>query len=244
MARAGKTIVAVACMAALASCGLATVGTTSASAWTWHECIIIGIGTGTKYSDDHCENVNTSGFWETMEFPANTPIPVVPTATANFTLKSTIAGVSFEITCTKLEGPGAEGTNEEVGGEKIVHGTGGKWKLSGCSVTAPVGKGCTVPSTLETGTLTSTTNSVGSTKFKPASGETFVTISISGCSVAALNGSRALKGTATSSRVTSARQEFTSSSGSSLTFGGQSAVLTGAYHYIGPGGGTVGLEFP
>jgi len=243
-----KSILGVLCASALAICAVGAFAASSASAaeYTLHECktFVSGTETATRYTSNTCETVSTSGGFQTVPFAVNTPVAVTATATSNFTLAATVAGIPFEIQCTGIESPNQKATNEVVEGKMVVHGTGGKTKFTGCHVTKPAGRNCHVPETLETETLTSITDSTGGTTFKPASGETFITIPVTECTSEALNGNKAVKGTARSARVTAATQQFSSTSGSSLTFGGQPATFEGSYHLKGPGGNILGLETP
>jgi len=147
---------------------------------------------------------------------------VTPGGTGVSTLQATVAGVKFGISCTGQSGSAkAENTagNQIIGKEITV-------SYEGCTVTEPSGKGCTVPTTITTNKLKSETKEMSSI-YKPESGETFVVIKVSGCSVEALNGEKPVTGSATS-LVTEAEpltQEFSASSGSALKFGGQTATF-------------------
>jgi hypothetical protein len=151
-----------------------------------------------------------------------------------------LAGVKFKIECESVEGEGEAGnTAEGVAGEAFSA------VFTGCAVTEPAGKGCTVPATITTNTLSVATKEM-SVDYKPKEGETFVTINVSGCSVGALNGAKPVTGSAstvvTEEEPTSG--EFTATSGSALKFGGQTATLIGKTHAKTKEGTTVALEAP
>lgn len=223
----GKTLLGA--LFAIALC-MSAIGASGAFAaetgYTLHECKERPGGTGTRYSSSTCETKSETGNFETFDL-ALTNQKVKATGTSEFLLKSTNAGVNFEIKCSTLS---AEPTVSNVLTGENMHVTDeGATSFTGCSVVAPAGKGCTVSSTLTTNNLTSDTNATGGTKFEPETGKPFITIAVTGCSNSALNGNKEVKGTATSVRVNGATQEFTSGS-SSLTFGGQAATFTGKYH--------------
>lgn len=208
------------------ACGLLGIGTAQAAPpLQMHECVNTGgngTGThGTRWSDSFCTfPPSPSGNWETTKITTlNNSFK--PHITANFTLSSTVAGVKFKISCTTLEGMG-EGENAKEGavGSNIV------WELGSCSVLEPSGKGCAVSSPITTNKLKFETGET-TVKYMPASGETIATITISGCSVGALNGAKELKGSMVASvqEEVPGSQEFTATSGSSLKFAGQTATL-------------------
>jgi hypothetical protein len=240
-----KSVLGLLCLGALC---LAAFGAANAFAagYTLHECVAKGSGgTGVLYTSSTCETQSASGTFETEPLPANESKAAKATQTSNFTLSATIGGVVLATTCTGLEAPGLEQTNEELGGEMFVTGKNGTSKFTGCVVTAPKEKGCVVPSTLETVVLKSKTNASGSTKIEPASGSTFITIPVTGASCpTVLKGEKTLAGFAVSARESAPTQAFTSTSGSSLVFGGQTATLTGRYHLSTPTGEILGLEPP
>jgi hypothetical protein len=238
----GKSALGVLAISVLAVCAF---GASNASAYTIHECAEL-VGTGVKYTDGSCSVESGTGKWQTVARPANTPFNAQVTPTSNFVLSATVGGVNFAITCTGLEAPGLALTNKEEAGSMFVTST-SKSKFTGCSVTAPKEKGCTVPAAIETVELKSKTDASGNTKYEPSTGTKFVTIPVTKCSTEALNGEKEVTGTAQSSRKTASTQAFTATSGSALKFGGQAATFTGEYHsatLAAAGGQTLGLELP
>jgi hypothetical protein len=206
----------------LAGLLLAAIGAPNAGAVTLHECKEAA-GTGTAYSDSGCSVKSEAGKFQLVPVPAGTALTFTNGGTSTLTM--TIAGVKFKISCTGGSGSGSA-TNEEEGGTMKVRGTGGVAKFEGCSVTEPAGKGCTVPSTISTETLKSETVEMKDV-ITPALGETFTTITVSGCSTSALNGSKSITGKASGINTNGMTTEFTASSGSELKFGGQNATLIG-----------------
>jgi hypothetical protein len=210
--------------------------------YTLHECVAKGTGgTGVLYTANCAEN-SASGTAETKPIETKAPVEAASTGTSNFILKSTVAGVNFESTCTGLGG--MPRVQNVLTGEFMHVTAEGPVTFTGCTVTAPAGKGCVVANvggskgTLTTVNLKSDTTATGSTKFEPATGTTFIEMEVSGCSVAFLNGTKPITGTATSARETAVTQAFTTSSGSSLTFGGQAGTMTGKYHRATTTGGS------
>jgi hypothetical protein len=235
-----KTALGLGLLSALCLCAF---GASSASAVTLHECTKLFTGTEVKYSDAGCTTENVAGEYETAPISSVAYQDVKATHTSSFTLSATIAGVKFTITCSGLESVEGKAKNGAEGAEMYAVGE-GKTKFTGCGVTAPVGKGCSVPSTIETVNLTSKTTATMGTKFTPKSGEAFVTIPVTKCTTEALNGNKIVKGTATSETKTQKTQTFTTTSGSSLTFGGQAATFTGDCHMTTTDGTPLALETP
>jgi hypothetical protein len=243
-----KIGVGVAVMSALCVCA---VGVGSASALTAHQCENTGgsgIGTGTRYETSSCTAVNqTSGNFETVRVAGKNSGKVTPGPTGVSTLAATVAGVKFKISCTgesgtaELENTGS-GTSSQVLGSAIVV------NYEGCTVVEPKEKGCKVPSTITTNSLKAETpKETMKTVYTPTTGETFVTIVVSGCSSEALNGSKPVTGSATSlvpEGVMGELQEFTSTSGSALKFGGQAATFISANKLCTNNGTPIYLETP
>jgi hypothetical protein len=222
---------------------LCAFGASSASAMTAHECLQSAGTGGISYTSSACTTAGAGG-WQKVPIAGTQSVKF--TGTSSFTLSATVAGVKFTITCSGQESVGATLANSEVGGEMIVSGE-GKTKFTGCSVTAPVGKGCVVPGTIETVNLASTTAGGGAlmgAKFTPKAGEEFVTIPVTKCTTEALNGNKVVKGSAKSETKTPTTQAFTTTSGSSLTFGGQAATFTGEIHASTTDGTPLLLETP
>jgi len=224
---------------------MGAIGVTNAFAeqtgYTLHECVAKETG-GTKVLyTANCAEKNTGGTAETKPIVTEKPVEVAATGTSSFELETTIAGVEVTITCTGLE---AMPKVQNVLTGEFHHVTDeGATTFTGCTVTKPL-KSCVVANpgkakgTLTTVNLKSDTTATGSTKFEPASGTVFIEIEFSGCTVSALNGTKSVTGTAVSARETATTQAFTATSGSTLKFGGQTAMLTGKYHLATTTGGS------
>jgi hypothetical protein len=142
-------------------------------------------------------------------------------------LKGALSGVVTEIQCT-----GSSGSGSLTNAAESVSST-GVIEFSGCSVTAPAGKGCVVTGgKITTKELASTTvgQAAGKLKVSPASGTEFATVSISSCSIAALNNSFPITGSFVASisgaTITTTHEGITTQN--TLKFGGVKAGIEGA----------------
>jgi hypothetical protein len=133
-------------------------------------------------------------------------------------------GATIEIQCTggKLKGAVIEKNNLGKG-EAIVY--------EKCKVKTPAT--CHVAETLTTNAVSAEALDVGETgvseKFKPTSGETFISISITGCSGEGkynVTGSAECTGVNPTIEEVNKTCDFTSGSGTSLKFGTNAATLT------------------
>lgn len=155
-----------------------------------------------------------------------------------------IGGVRFEVTCSGLS-TGGSITNPAGGGAGQLAGA--LFTLNECRVTAPVGGGCTVPSTLIFETLKAegvVQEGTSAIRFVPQSGaeEPFIVLPVSECTSPALNGNKPLKGQITGVESGGGSvYSFTSTSGSELTFGGQRAFINGELGLETEAGATVAL---
>lgn len=164
--------------------------------------------------------------------PLNTSTAVTPTLTETTSTGTTgetngihavlhqvVAGVSFQITCTGLTSTDSTVENKEVAGSMTFEGT-GTAKFTGCALKTPTQ--CTVPTELRTTLLKQTTSEM-KVIFKPNSGETFITIPVTGASCpAAFKGEKTITGEAVGT-VTEAEPQaitFNSASGNNIKFGG------------------------
>jgi hypothetical protein len=248
-----KSILGVLVVGALCFCSLSAASAFAGEGLTLHECVS-EVGTpNSSYSSSTCETTETGGAWHWKTLPVNTPVKVVPTLTPttggseiHAVMRGVIGGVSYRITCTGLTSTNSEAENVLTGTVMSVKGH-GKTKFTGCSMPAPVESGCTVPSTLETNELNTTTSNM-TTTYKPAAGleEKFITFTISGCTggFTVLNGSKTAKGSVASvveGTMLNASQMFTETSGSSLTFGGQTAIFEAVIHLSTENGARLGL---
>lgn len=240
-----KSILRVLCLSAV--CFFA-FGAANASALTMHECKKAEFGaTGQNYSDGLCTNA-AAGEFRTVPTTLSTTVKLTTTDTDTFAIASTIAGIKVRIECQKLSGSG-EATNEEpkagtmqVSGKKITS------SYSFCQVKEPSGKGCSVVEPIVTTNASSITTE-HKTKFTPENAEKkFAAATVTGCigAAAPLNGEKSLTGTATMTtpQTTPTISEFTSTSGSELKFGGQTATFTGKTQIHTFAGVSVALETP
>jgi hypothetical protein len=230
---------------------IAAFNVAGASAVTMHECTTSG--TEKTYTTSNCQTEGAGSF-HTKPVALNEKVQLVPTLTpttgtneTHIVIRGVLAGVKYKITATGLTSTNTEAKNVEPSpGNMKVEGT-GNVAFTGATLVEPAGKGCTVPTEISTEALTFSTNEMAGT-FKPASGETFTTFAISGCTggAAVLNGSKTARGSATAT-VTEAKPTslgFTETSGSNISFGGQPAVFEGVIHFSTAGGTLVSLETP
>src|SRR5262249_27545076 len=135
--------------------------------------------------------------------------------------------------CEALTGSGSF-TNVEKGGVMAVEGSVTQVEYTKCKVEEPVGKGCAVPETISTKALKKASQPMTEAeatqiRIEPESGETFMTVTVKGCTVAALNGEKVVKGFA-QAVVPEGNEgvlEFSGSSGSALTVSGGTLTYTG-----------------
>ena len=224
-----KTMFGLCALSALAVCAVVAQG---ASANTAFEC---SASAPTKtFSDAHCKASGGSAFGH-IAIPVNTPKAITLTnittegkrSTAK--LKSVQSGVTLELQATEVEGTGTM-ENKESGAEMWAEGS-GKITFKGVTVTAPAGKGCKVPGEIvETVNLSGTTKGLtNQLKFAPASGSTFATFTIEGCSISALNHVYTATGSVignTTGTTTKFEHEATTKQGTLFLFG-QKAGLEG-----------------
>lgn len=245
-----RSILGILCLSVV---GLCVVGASNASAMTLHECLknIRGTEPITKYEDEKCEHENqTTGEWQTVPIELGKSVELIPTLTptegtteTHATLSATIGGIAVEITCTGVNSPNTVAKNIESAGVMGVEGT-GKSEFTGCALKNPAPP-CKVPETITTNELKTSTNEM-KTKYQPATGEEFVSITISGCEGGnkILNGAKAVKGFANAVSKTPTSQKFETGAGE-LTFGGQAAVFKATVHFKTKGTNTtVALETP
>jgi hypothetical protein len=154
-------------------------------------------------------------------------------------LASTVAGIAIEITCTALSSGNTIAKN--VTGN-IVEGS-GSITFTGCTVAKPTGTGCIVntPSagagTIATNVLSTKTIEMNTRVSPPASG-VFFELQFSGCTPAALNGTKSFKGLLNGVQTTPTSQTFNTGAGE-LTFGGQEAHFKATVHYKTKGTSTL-----
>lgn len=215
---------------ALVTCAFSAAGA-SALSITPHKCEVAPGTLPGGYKDGSCTGTTGVGSFNKVTFAKTEGVEVAnPSA---FNLKTTNGGVEFEIKCT-----GLSGTSTLTDAGETVTGSGSKLTFSGCTVTKPLGKGCVVKGgggatgTIITNAIKSVATRTGAEAFKkvysPETGTIFATFEVSGCTTTALNGSKALTGTAAAAVSGGMKAEFTTTSGSALTVGGQAYTLLGS----------------
>jgi hypothetical protein len=223
-------------------------GVSNAAAVTFHQC-----ENGTGQTASECEpGVHTTPIVGSHKIKP-TLTPTTGTAETHAVLAATIGGIKTKITCTGLTGSGSVENVEGIEGKMSVTGKELIQEFTGCVLVEP-GQNCTVPATITTNkskmeSIDNTTTGTMQQKFTPESGEIFTGIVISGCTggAAILNGTKNVTGTATSEVLAASptSAEFTSTTGSALKFGGQTATFEMVYHIAtADNGKTLALETP
>jgi hypothetical protein len=158
-------------------------------------------------------------------------------ATGNAKLEGTLAGVTVVVEC-----------EEEHGGGWVENSTTTKTGLSSnpnhylkCKVTAPSGQNCLISKELilfAAHDLLTLSGEKVRDEFLPESGTVLTTIHMDNCTTTALNGSFNVTGRMTA-EVNNEKSylEFSSTSGSSLKFGGNAATFTDSDAIAMEGGG-------
>jgi hypothetical protein len=158
-------------------------------------------------------------------------------------LEGTLAGIGVLIECEEEHGAGTiENSATSDMGESAV-----EVHYKKCHVVRPEGQGCLVLNELINVASAHGLLLLQGTSFRddfsPATPPTFTTISIDGCSNSNLNGKFKVNGTA-SALVNNAISslEFSSTTGSNLTFGGNLATYTDTVQVLMEGGGKIDVE--
>lgn len=222
-----KSIIAVAMVCAICA---SAVAASSAMAVPphWYKCVEVPEGTG-KYANNHCSAEGAPKKWSTVRLSNGVPTEVSSAAASNFTLSATLSGIKTKIVCSTIANSAGSIENTEAEGK----GSGQVIAFSGCEVSEPAGKGCTVNQPITTNALKVATTMPTSTEnkvtFTPESSEEYATVTLANCSVGALNGPKPVKGSAAGvgSESDASLLTFTSTS-SSLTLAGQTATFTGS----------------
>ncbi|HXF31801.1 MAG TPA: hypothetical protein VN522_09780 [Solirubrobacterales bacterium] len=219
------------------------IGVSSAAASTTEECKIPVAGeifTSAHFKDANCEEPNGTGEFHTTLVPANSLL--TRTNTIIIIISGTIAGTPIEIKCETYGGTKTVSNFEE----KEVKGFKGegKMKFSGCKMATPVA--CTVSESFETVTLSESSEDlkeeVMRTLFVPKEGTKLATVKITGC---ALEGSYAISGKLRSQTVNIHTEEFSKTSGSELTLGGNTVdIIFTSHDATAANGKTVVRETP
>ncbi|HET7444261.1 MAG TPA: hypothetical protein VFJ57_06355 [Solirubrobacterales bacterium] len=188
-------------------------------------CLKTSSGDETRYKHLVWETGLTTGSISNINTAAGT------SAAQSAILRSALAGVNTEVTCKTVEGS-VSIANKEEGGVAFGHTTGTS-TFSGCVVKAPAEKGCKVKGEAIT-TEEVTAKTIGSGEefeVKPLNAESkFATITIEGCSIAALNNSFSVAGSIKprSNGATLTTTHAQGTTAGTLKFGGQKAGLEAA----------------
>jgi hypothetical protein len=199
-----RAVIGLCVVCALAIGAVGAPGATAAiKGTTGFTCKPATVG-GAGFSDAHCKTAVASGAkFEHVAIPENvkTEGRVTNEKTASETTASTpaklltvIAGVVVELNANKTEGL-ATGINTKNGsGEHVIEGFGAT-TYSEVTVTKPAGKGCKVAGgKITTKELRGISTGMEG-KLEPAVGTEFMTVSIEGCTIAALNNNYPITGT-------------------------------------------------
>lgn len=231
--RRRKSIIAAVFLSALCVCA---IGAGSASATTMYVCEE-GAGEET-FSDAHCETKG-AGKWITKAPLEGAVKEVTPTQTTLFSLEGfKLQGFVAKISCETLAGSGKDSNIIDGGGLMQVKGEETTLEFTQCTVKEPAGFGCKITgekfTTKMLNSLTETVGGVTKVKLTPAAGTLIGEISIEKCSEFKINGTYKVEGTlkGIAPGATPAKLEFTSTSGSAVTFGGMNATFTGTTHLV------------
>jgi hypothetical protein len=192
---------------------------------------------GTQFSDAHCKTAGSGFGHVAIANGTATKITGTNAKTAGSTtaaevskLKGKIAGIATEVQCTGLSGSG-----ELTNAAGSVSGS-GQITYTGCTVTAPAGRGCVVTGgEIKTKPLAATTAGLTNNnelKFEPGPGETeFASIPIGSClENSPPSGNYPVAGSliATTTGATTTTTHAGITGQKTLTFGGNAAGLEGA----------------
>jgi len=229
-----KAVIGLCVVCALAIGVVGAQGATAAiKGTTGFTCKATGLG-GAGFSDAHCKTAVASGAkFQHVAIAENvkTEGRVTNERTASETTASTptrlltvIAGVVVELQANKTEGL-ATGTNKKNGsGEHLIEGV-GSTTYSEVTVTKPAGKGCKVPGgKITTKELRGISTGMEG-KLEPAVGTEFMTVTVEGCTIAALNQNYPITGSVQcpNTGVTIVCTHAATTALGTLKFGGQKA---------------------
>lgn len=233
MSRLG-TIIGGLLLCALCACA---VGAGSASATTFYVCEE-GAGEEETFSDAHCETKG-AGKWVTRAPIESTVKEVTPTQTTIFSLEGfKLNGFVAKVSCETLSGTGKNTNIVDKGMLMQVEGKEMVLEFTQCTVKEPAGFGCLITggkfTTKKMSSLTETVAGVTKVKFTPESGTLIGEVSIEKCSEPKVNGTYKVEGTLKGivPAGTPAKLEFTSTSGSAVTFASQAATFVGTTHLV------------
>jgi hypothetical protein len=205
-------------------------------AQTTYTCANFSTG---DFTDNHCITAGSQGHspWGHVGIAVNTQTTETGSG-GLMKIKTVQSGVTLELQSTEATATGTVENKEEAGamwaqGKLVI-------TFKGVTVTAPAGKGCTVKGgQIVTKELAQTSKGLtNQTKFSPASGETFASFVIEGCSLAALNHEYTAKGSLignNSGATTNFGHEFVTFL-TSWFVNGQNAGLDGSVTLKGPNG--------
>lgn len=226
----------------LCALGLCAFGASSASATTLYVCQEVTKGTG-SWEDSKCEKSKAGGNFGTVAAPENTTTEVAGATTGTLSIEiAALTGGAASILCNKQSLSG-KATNQTVGGVMQSVGTATFLELSECSMPTPPGQECKVKQPIKSKELTSTTfmktESETRVKFSPASGTTFMELTVEGCkslSDMTLVVSGSLVGIPSGSSMVFTKE---SSMEGPLVVGGQAFTLSGSLAMTAKGSRTM-----
>ncbi len=215
-----RTIAGLSLLSAFLFCALATQGASAAEAKNTTAFTCVKGGGSLDFKDAHCDETTTAGKGEfgheQIPIGSKTEIEVTNANTAESTKKSTPFTLKYKTFATHFECStvGGTGTIENTEPTAKVHKVSGALtiELSKCTVINPAKCTLKEPIKMETAFtgvegLGAEANNMG-LEFKPAVGETFVTITFEGSECALKGKAFAIKGTmtATGAPATNAKE--------------------------------------
>ncbi|HEX4306189.1 MAG TPA: hypothetical protein VHZ54_09145 [Solirubrobacterales bacterium] len=191
--RIAISLVAVAtCAYGVAALVPATAGATRAELCTKTHA---GESTTTKYSDSKCQIAESLGSYHRWIAPGALHTHLIIGFEQH--LSTTIGGIAFEVSCEDLRNSGGVEENVEAGAIHRVSGNELTLEFSECEVDKPVGRNCEVHEPITSSQLdTNAIDGEGRTEveFDPESGTSLGSLVIEHCTIAALNGNKAMTG--------------------------------------------------
>lgn len=230
---------------ALAVVAFGAFGVSSAAASTTHECKIPEVGelfTSGHFLDPNCEKKSgAEGEYHTTNVKESALLK--RTNTSPILIHWVPSGIEVEVKCETLGGTKTVSNYEKEG--KFGFEGEGTISLSGCTVSKPAGKGCTVKS-FETVQLKESSEDLAGevqrTLFVPKEGSKLATVTVEGC---VIEGSWAIEGALRSQTVDIHTEEFSAKSGSELKTKSGPIFVTGSFHdATASNGKTVVRELP
>jgi hypothetical protein len=202
--------------------------TASSGPFHWYSCKKLGAGKG-KFEDSACTKAGGEAAYEWIKSPAGVVAGLQVGGSKAFVLGWNTSGVPISISCSSQSGTG-QLENPGGGGAATLSET--TFKLSGCTVTQPAGKGCKVSGeTVSTQNLKAAATESAkprTLKFQPTFGTSILTFVMTGCSTEILNATWIIAGSFEGiDGLTTSSLEFTKASTGALTVGAFTAFLEG-----------------